>query len=153
MMQMLAKWVRFYRIIQHVVAGGWLLINRLARVATSNTSSTPSPVRAEHSRQRLAPICRAIVSASCGVIKGVLRFRISSMAAGWVRRSFLRPTSSTGTLGQSSLTSSIHLFFALSKLSELSTAKPIRITWALEYDSGRSRFNEGQYKIRNINAS
>lgn len=33
-----------------------LVDNRARRVAVSNTSRTPSPVRAEHSRYRVAPI-------------------------------------------------------------------------------------------------
>lgn len=58
-----------YNITQQVECDGWLLINKLALVATSKISSTPSPVKAEHSRYLRAPISLAIASASWGSTK------------------------------------------------------------------------------------
>lgn len=83
-------------------------VKRAARVAASNTSSTPSPVNEEHSRYFLAPISVAASLPSLGVTKRRDFFRISSMAKGSSRRSFFNPTNITGTLGHRSFASSIH---------------------------------------------
>lgn len=83
-------------------------VRRAARVAASNTSSTPSPVKDEHSRYFLAPICAAVSLPSLGVTKRSDFLRISSIARGSSRRSFFNPTSIMGTSGHRSLASSIH---------------------------------------------
>lgn len=111
---------------QHEDFFGWST-RREARVAISKTSSTPSPVKALHSKYFLAPICLAIDSASLGSTKCELFLRTSSIASGLVRKSFLSPTRTTGVLGHRLLTSSIHFVRALSRLSGVSTAKPIRM--------------------------
>lgn len=83
-------------------------VRRAARVAASKTSSTPSPVRDEHSRYFLAPIWAAVSLPSLGVKKRWDLLRISSIATGSSRRSFFKPTRMMGTSGQRSLASSIH---------------------------------------------
>lgn len=132
-------------------------VRRAARVAASKTSSTPSPVRDEHSRYFLAPICVAVSLPSLEDTNRSDFFLISSMARGSSRRSFFRPTNMIGTLGQRSLASSIHccwgqwlsdrterekqaptLCFTFSKESGVSTANAIRRTWAFEYARGRN---------------
>ena len=83
-------------------------VSKAARVAASNTSSTPSPVSDEHSRYFLAPISRAALFPSLSVVKFMDFFRISSLAIGSSRRSFFSPTRMIGTPGQRSLASSTH---------------------------------------------
>ena len=83
-------------------------VSKAARVAASNTSSTPSPVSDEHSRYFLAPISRAALFPSLSVVKFMDFFRISSLAIGSSRRSFFKPTRMIGTPGQRSFASSTH---------------------------------------------
>lgn len=83
-------------------------VKRAALVAASNTSSTPSPVSDEHSRYFLAPMSLAICDPFCDDTKCCDFLRISSMANGSSRRSFLRPTRIIGTPGQRSFASSTH---------------------------------------------
>lgn len=83
-------------------------VSRAARVAASKTSSTPSPLKLEHSRYRFAPISRAIDSPSCSDTNRIDFLRISSIATGSSRRSFFRPTRMIGTPVQSRWASSIH---------------------------------------------
>lgn len=82
-------------------------------MAASNTSSTPSPVKDEHSRYFLAPICAAVSLPSLGVTKRKDFFLISSIATGSSRRSFFSPTRMMGTPGHRSLASSIHYPYKL----------------------------------------
>jgi hypothetical protein len=83
-------------------------VSRAARVAASKTSSTPSPVREEHSRYLRAPISWPISVASRVVTKCWDFLRISSIATGSSLRSFFRPTRMMGTSGHRSLASSTH---------------------------------------------
>src|SRR3569833_820508 len=83
-------------------------VSRAARVAASNTSSTPSPVKLEHSRYLRAPISRAATSPSCSVTNRWLLLRISSMAAGSWRRSFFNPTRMMGTSKHQKKTTTNH---------------------------------------------
>jgi hypothetical protein len=83
-------------------------VRRAARVAASNTSSTPSPVKDEHSKYFLAPTWAAVSLPSLDVRNFNDFFRISSIATGSSRKSFFRPTRIIGTPGQRSLASSIH---------------------------------------------
>jgi hypothetical protein len=83
-------------------------VRSAALVAASNTSSTPSPLKLEHSRYRLALISLAATSPSCGVTNRSDFFRISSIATGSSRRSFLRPTRIMGTPAHSRVASSTH---------------------------------------------
>ena len=83
-------------------------VSSAARVAASNTSSTPSPVRLEHSRYFLAPISFATSWPCLYPTNCWLFLRISSIAAGSCRRSFFRPTRMIGTPGHLSLASSTH---------------------------------------------
>ena len=115
-----------------------LNVSRAALVAASKTSSTPSPVKLEHSRYFRAPHAWAISAPSLGVVNFWLLFRISSMAAGSSLRSFFNPTRMTGTSGHCSRASSIHLCRTFSKLSGVSTLNPIRITCDLAYARGLS---------------
>ena len=131
--------VQAHRIIQHPPALCFPFVKRAARVAASKTSSTPSPVKLEHSRYFLAPQFCAICSPSLGVMNFWLFLRISSIAIGSCLRSFFKPTRMIGTSGHLSLASSIHLCWTFSKLSGLSTLNPIKMTCDLEYASGRSR--------------
>lgn len=83
-------------------------VRSAARVAASNTSSTPSPVNEEHSRYLRAPICVEISLPSLGVTNFSDFFLISSTARGSSRRSFFNPTRMMGTPGHRSFASSIH---------------------------------------------
>lgn len=83
-------------------------VRRAARVAASKTSSTPSPVKDEHSRYFLAPIWVDISPPSLGVTNRSDFFLISSIARGSSRRSFFKPTNMIGTPGHRSFASSIH---------------------------------------------
>lgn len=83
-------------------------VRSAARVAASNTSSTPSPVKDEHSRYRLAPTCVAVSVPSLVVTNRSDFFLISSIARGSSRRSFFNPTNIMGTPGHRSWASSIH---------------------------------------------
>lgn len=128
-------------------------VSNAARVAASNTSSTPSPVRDEHSRYLRAPIDVAISLPSFVVTNLSDFLRISSIANGSSRRSFFNPTKRIGTPGHRSFASSIHytadqyycrftadsgiylkrtLCFTFSNESGVSIANPIRRTWAFE---------------------
>lgn len=97
-----------HKITQHPLPSPFSKVNSAARVAASKTSSTPSPLKLEHSRYFLAPISLAAASPSCSVTKRWDFLRISSMATGSSRKSFLRPTSIIGTLGHFSVASSTH---------------------------------------------
>lgn len=127
-----------HRMTQQPPSRCFPLCSRAALVAASKTSSTPSPVRLEHSRYLRAPHICAICSPSRGVTNFWLLFLISSMAIGSCLKSFFRPTRMIGTSGHLSRASSIHLCWTFSKLSGLSTLKPIRMTCDIEYASGRS---------------
>lgn len=117
-----------HRMTQHPPPPCLPLVNSAARVAASKTSSTPSPVRLEHSRYFRAPHSCAICSPSLGVTNFRLFLRISSIAIGSCRRSFFNPTRMIGTSGHRSLASSIHLCRTFSRLSGLSTLNPMRRT-------------------------
>ena len=97
-----------HKITQHPPLSLFSKVSRAARVAASKTSSTPSPVRDEHSKYFLAPISRAVFVPSFSVVKCKDFLRISSCAIGSSRRSFFSPTSMMGTPGQRSLASSTH---------------------------------------------
>lgn len=97
-----------HKITQHPLPSPFSKVNNAARVAASKTSSTPSPLKLEHSRYFLAPISLAAASPSCSVTKRWDFLRISSIATGSSRKSFLRPTSMIGTLGHFSVASSTH---------------------------------------------
>lgn len=97
-----------YKIVQHGPRSLFSNVSKAARVAASNTSSTPSPVRDEHSRYFLAPISRAALLPSLSVVKFMDFFRISSLAIGSSRKSFFSPTRMIGTPGQRSFASSTH---------------------------------------------
>lgn len=97
-----------YRTTQQPVLSPFSNVRRAARVAASNTSSTPSPLKLEHSRYLLAPISRATPSPSCVVTNRNDFLRISSIATGSSRRSFFNPTSMIGTPSQRRVASSIH---------------------------------------------
>jgi hypothetical protein len=120
-------------------------VRSAARVAASKTSSTPSPVRDEHSRYLRAPIDTAISWPSFVVTNFRDFLRISSIAIGSSRRSFFNPTKRIGTPGHRSFASSIHyiadqyhcdpsiflrrtLCFTFSSESGVSIANPIRRT-------------------------
>lgn len=98
----------FHKITQHPGLSGRSMRRSAIRVAASNTSSTPSPVSDEHSRYFRAPISFAISVPSASAVNRIDFFRISSLAAGSSRRSFLRPTRRIGTPGHRSCASSIH---------------------------------------------
>ena len=97
-----------HKITQHPPLSLFSNLSKAARVAASNTSSTPSPVREEHSRYFRAPISRAAFVPSFSLVKCSDFLRISSWAMGSSRRSFFRPTRMIGTPGQRSLASSTH---------------------------------------------
>jgi hypothetical protein len=97
-----------YRTTQHPLPSPFSNVRRAARVAASKTSSTPSPLKLEHSRYRFAPTSRAANSPSCGVRNRWDFLRISSIATGSSRRSFFSPTKIRGTPAHSRLASSIH---------------------------------------------
>ena len=108
-----------------------LLVRSAARVAYWNTSRTPSPVRAEHSRYCLAPIfwatampcasrgqnhvlARVLLSRTSSGVTGLwFVFLSSSITLGSRRRSFLQATSIIGRPGQKCITSEIHCITAL----------------------------------------
>ena len=127
----------------------------LARVAASNTSSTPSILSAEHSLYARAPISLATRSACARETY----FSLSGAFAGG-RRSALHPTSRIGIVGPHMFrTSSIHcargvgvsvrggwenrarrtLLETFSSESGVSIANAIKMTCDLEYESGRRR--------------
>ena len=83
-------------------------VRSAARVAASKTSSTPSPVKDEHSRYFLAPIVAPVSLPSLGVTNRCDFFLISSIARGSSRRSFFNPTKIMGTPGHRSCDSSTH---------------------------------------------
>ena len=83
-------------------------VKSAALVAASKTSSTPSPVKDEHSKYFLAPISLAALSPSLEVMKCMDFLRISSCALGSSRKSFLSPMSMMGTSGHLSCASSTH---------------------------------------------
>lgn len=97
-----------YNTIQHPDPSPFSKVNSAARVAASNTSSTPSPLRLEHSRYLLAEISRATASPSWPETKRSDFLRCSSTATGSSRRSFFRPTRMMGTFGQRRAASVIH---------------------------------------------
>lgn len=94
-----------YSITQHPRPSFRSPDSKLCLVAASNTSSTPSPVRDEHSKYFLALILLRTSSPSSGVRNFSDRLRISSCATGSSRKSFFRPTRIMGTPGQRSRTS------------------------------------------------
>lgn len=104
----LIKNLFFYNIVQQPPRSPFSKVRRAARVAASKTSSTPSPVREEHSRYFRAPISRAIFDPSFSLVNGRDFLRISSCAIGSSLRSFFSPTRIIGTSGQRSLASSTH---------------------------------------------
>ena len=97
-----------HKMTQHPPLSPFSNVRRAARVAASKTSSTPSPVKDEHSRYLRAPISCATSLPSFCVVKCCDFFRISSCANGSSRRSFFRPTRIMGTFGHRSLASSTH---------------------------------------------
>ena len=97
-----------YKITQQPPLSPFSNVSKAARVAASKTSSTPSPVSDEHSRYLRAPISRAALLPSFSVKNRSDFFLISSCAIGSSRKSFLSPTSMTGTSGHRSLASSTH---------------------------------------------
>jgi len=97
-----------HKTMQHPLLSSLSRLSNAARVAASNTSSTPSPVRDEHSRYLRAPTSCAMSLPSLGVVNCRDFLRISSCAAGSPRRSFFSPTSRIGTPGHRSCASSTH---------------------------------------------
>lgn len=97
-----------HSITQHPPLSPFSNVSRAALVAASKTSSTPSPVRDEHSRYFRAPISCAISDASRLPTKCWDFFRISSIATGSSLKSFFKPTSMIGTPGHLSFASSTH---------------------------------------------
>lgn len=97
-----------YSITQHPPPSPFSNVSSAALVAASKTSSTPSPVREEHSRYFRAPISWPISVASRVVTKCCDFFLISSIATGSSRRSFFNPTRMIGTPGHRSFASSTH---------------------------------------------
>jgi len=129
-----------HKIIQHPAPPSLLSPAIIAAlVAASNTSSTPSPVKLEHSRYFRAPMTSFISLPSLYVVNLWLFFRISSWAIGSSLRSFFNATSMIGTPGHRSRASSAHLCLTFSSESGVSTLKPMRMTCAFEYASGLSR--------------
>lgn len=98
----------YQRMTQHPLPSPFSKVKSAARVAASNTSSTPSPVKEEHSKYFRAPISWAISLASRLPTKFIDFLRISSTATGSSRKSFFSPTSRIGTPGHRSLASSTH---------------------------------------------
>lgn len=145
-----------HNITQHPPLSPFSNVSSAARVAASNTSSTPSPVSDEHSKYFRAPISRAAFVPSFSVKNRKDFLRISSCAIGSSRRSFFRPTRMIGTPGHRSLASSTHckrlaycrsgpqrvllraLCLTLSNESGVSIEKPIKMTCAFEYAKGRN---------------
>lgn len=70
-----------HRITQHPPPSLFSNVVSAARVAASNTSSTPSPVRLEHSRYFLAPISSFMSLPAFVVVNLKLFFLISSTAS------------------------------------------------------------------------
>ena len=99
-----------YITTQHPPPSPFSIVNKAALVASSRTSSTPSPVKEEHSRYFRAPISCAASFPSFDVVNCKDFFLISSCASGSSRKSFFSPTTSIGGPGHRSWTSSIHLF-------------------------------------------
>ena len=99
-----------YSTIQHPDPSPFSNVKSAARVAASNTSSTPSPLRLEHSRYLRAEISRATASPSWPETKRRDFLRCSSTATGSSRRSFFRPTRMMGTFGQRRVASAIHCY-------------------------------------------
>ena len=97
-----------YRITQHPLPSPFSNMSIDALVAASNTSSTPSPVKLEHSRYLRAPISLPACSPSAVVMNFCDRLRISSIATGSSRRSFFSPTRMIGTSGHRSCASTTH---------------------------------------------
>lgn len=93
-------------------------VRRAARVAASKTSSTPSPVKDEHSRYFLAPSDVEVSLPSLAVTKRSDFFRISSIAMGSSRRSFFKPTMMIGTPGHRSFASSAHCIEVISRRTD-----------------------------------
>eukprot|EP01136_Pigoraptor_vietnamica_P015495 Opistho-1_new@58730 len=110
-----------------------------ARVAVSNTSRTFSFVLAEHSMYFVACTHSAFLRPSCSVTGACFIFASSFIVLGSLRRSFLQPTSTNGTLGQKWRTSGTHFSLMFSSESGLSIAKHMRTTFVSGYDSGRRR--------------
>lgn len=98
----------FHRTTQQPLFSPFSNVSSAARVAASKTSSTPSPLKLEHSRYRFAPTSRAAASPSCAVTNRSDFFRISSIATGSSRRSFFNPTRIMGTPVHKRVASSIH---------------------------------------------
>lgn len=98
----------FHRTTQQPLFSPFSNVSSAARVAASKTSSTPSPLKLEHSRYRFAPTSRAAASPSCAVTNRSDFFRISSIATGSSRRSFFKPTRIMGTPVHKRVASSIH---------------------------------------------
>jgi len=110
-------------------------ISILARVAASNTSSTPSALSAEHSLYARAPSAFATSSAPAAET-----YSLKCGEPGGGRKSDLHPTRMTGIVGpQMERTSSIHLTATLSSESGVSMENAIRITCDFEYERGRNR--------------
>ena len=97
-----------HRITQHPPLSLFSNVSKAARVAASNTSSTPCPVKDEHSRYFRAPMSRAAFMPSFSVVNFKDFLRISSCATWSSLRSFLRPTKIIGTPGHRSFASSTH---------------------------------------------
>lgn len=117
-----------YRMIQQPPPSFLSNVVNAALVAASNTSSTPSPVKLEHSRYFLAPISSFISLPALVVVNLRLFFLICSIASGSSLRSFFSPTRIMGTPGHRSRASSAHLAFTFSRLSGVSTEKPMSMT-------------------------
>jgi hypothetical protein len=104
----LARLVIFHNKIQHPLLSLSSCWGNAALLAASNTSSTPWPVKEEHSRYFLAPMVCAISDAALLLTKSPDLFCSSSMAAGSSRRSFLSPTRIIVASGHRVVTSSAH---------------------------------------------
>src|SRR3569833_3295602 len=74
-------------------------VSRAARVAASNTSSPPSPVKLEHSRYLRAPNSQAATSPSCSVTNRWLLLHNTTKTTKTWRRFFFNPTRMMGTSG------------------------------------------------------
>lgn len=95
--------------MQQFVPGSFF-INRLVLVATSKTSSTPSPVNALHSMYFLAPMALATCFASSA---GTISSTAFSLKWASCLKSFFRPTRTIGASGQYRNASSAHFVLAL----------------------------------------
>ncbi|KAL2292806.1 hypothetical protein FJTKL_07870 [Diaporthe vaccinii] len=116
-----------HRITQQPPPSPFSNVSSAALVAASNTSSTPSPLRLEHSRYFFAPTSRAAASPSCSVTNRRDFLRISSTATGSSLRSFFNPTSMIGTPGHFSVASSTHCSVRDSSASAVYLASSWRI--------------------------